>query len=181
MFPLSYKPNGYPTRTLNTERLILRLVSVEDAPFILELYNHPDFYRFVGDKQIRTLDEAQRYIELNMLHMQKLKGVSLLVVETKDDNQPIGICGLVKRDTLTALDIGYGYLPTAYGKGYAIEAAKAVVKFARDGMNIENLVAITKNDNIRSISLLKKLGFQYQRVEQQYDNGRTLQLYSMKL
>ncbi|MGR5469870.1 GNAT family N-acetyltransferase, partial [Vibrio astriarenae] len=86
-------------RTLNTERLILRLVSVEDAPFILELYNHPDFYRFVGDKQIRTLDEAQRYIELNMLHMQKLKGVSLLVVETKDDNQPIGICGLVKRDT----------------------------------------------------------------------------------
>ncbi|MGR5067423.1 MULTISPECIES: GNAT family N-acetyltransferase [Vibrio] len=168
-------------RTLNTERLILRLVSVEDAPFILELYNHPDFYRFVGDKQIRTLDEAQRYIELNMLHMQKLKGVSLLVVETKDDNQPIGICGLVKRDTLTALDIGYGYLPTAYGKGYAIEAAKAVVKFARDGMNIENLVAITKNDNIRSISLLKKLGFQYQRVEQQYDNGRTLQLYSMKL
>ncbi|MGR5450177.1 GNAT family N-acetyltransferase [Vibrio sp. PNB22_3_1] len=168
-------------RTLNTERLILRLVSVEDAPFILELYNHPDFYRFVGDKQIRTLDEAQRYIELNMLHMEKLKGVSLLVVETKDDNQPIGICGLVKRDTLTALDIGYGYLPTAYGKGYAIEAAKAVVKFARDGMNIENLVAITKNDNIRSISLLKKLGFQYQRVEQQYDNGRTLQLYSMKL
>ncbi|MGR5520121.1 GNAT family N-acetyltransferase [Vibrio sp. PNB22_4_2] len=168
-------------RTLNTERLILRLVSVEDAPFILELYNHPDFYRFVGDKQIRTLDEAQRYIELNMLHMQKLKGVSLLVVETKDDNQPIGICGLVKRDTLTALDIGYGYLPTAYGKGYAIEAAKAVVKFARDGMNIENLVAITKNDNIRSISLLKKLGFQYQRVEQQYDNGRTLQLCSMKL
>ncbi|MGR5134554.1 GNAT family N-acetyltransferase [Vibrio alfacsensis] len=168
-------------KTLTTERLTLRLVSVDDAPFILNLYNHPDFYRFVGDKQIRTLEEAQRYIELNMLRMQKLKGVSLLVVETKDDNQPIGICGLVKRDTLTAFDIGYGYLPTAYGKGYAIEAAKAVVKFAHDGMNIENLVAITNNDNIRSIRLLKKLGFQYQRVEQQYDNGRTLQLYSMKL
>lgn len=122
-------------KTLTTARLTLRLVSVDDAPFILNLYNHPDFYRFVGDKQIRTLEEAQRYIELNMLRMQKLKGVSLLVVETKDDNQPIGICGLVKRDTLTAFDIGYGYLPTAYGKGYAIEAAKAVVKFARDGMN----------------------------------------------
>ncbi|CAE6924314.1 Acetyltransferase (GNAT) domain [Vibrio sp. B1REV9] len=168
-------------RTLNTERLILRLVSVEDAPFILELYNQPDFYRFVGDKQIRSLEEAERYIQDNMLRMQERKGVSLLVVETKVDNQPIGICGLVKRDTLTAFDIGYGYLPDAYGKGYAIEAARAVIRHARDGMQIENLVAITNNDNHRSISLLGKLGFQYERIEQTYDNGRTLQLYTMAL
>ncbi len=168
-------------RTLNTERLILRLVSVEDAPFILELYNQPDFYRFVGDKQIRSLEEAERYIQDNMLRMQERTGVSLLVVETKVDNQPIGICGLVKRDTLTAFDIGYGYLPDAYGKGYAIEAARAVIRHARDGMQIGNLVAITNNDNHRSISLLGKLGFQYERIEQTYDNGRTLQLYSMAL
>ncbi|MGR5236024.1 GNAT family N-acetyltransferase [Vibrio alfacsensis] len=168
-------------KTLTTERLTLRLVSVDDAPFILMLYNHPDFYRFVGDKQIRTIEEAQRYIEENMQRMQKRKGVSLLVVETKTDNQQIGICGLVKRDTLTAFDIGYGYLPSAYGKGYAIEAAQAVVEFARDGMNIEDLVAITNNDNVRSIRLLEKLGFQFERVEQQYDNGRTLQLYSKRL
>ncbi|WP_045456950.1 GNAT family N-acetyltransferase [Vibrio campbellii] len=168
-------------KTLITERLTLRLVSVEDAPFILELYNQPDFYRFVGDKQIRTIEEAERYIEDNMLRMQELKGVSLLVVETKHEQQPIGICGLVKRDTLTAFDIGYGYLPSAYGKGYAAEAARVVVDFARDEMKIENLVAITNNDNIRSISLLEKLGFQFERVEQTYDNGRTLQLYTMKL
>ncbi|AXY03047.1 N-acetyltransferase [Vibrio alfacsensis] len=168
-------------RTLYTERLILRLVSVEDAPFILELYNQPDFYRFVGDKQIRSLEEAERYIQDNMLRMQERKGVSLLVVETKANNQPIGICGLVKRDTLTAFDIGYGYLPAAYGKGYAIEAAQAVMRHARDGMQIENLVAITNNDNHRSISLLGKLGFQFERVEQTYDNGRTLQLYTMAL
>ncbi len=98
-------------KTLTTKRLTLRLVSVEDAPFILELYNQPDFYRFVGDKQIRTLEEAKRYIQDNMLRMQELKGVSLLVVETNHDKQPVGICGLVKRDTLTAFDIGYGYLP----------------------------------------------------------------------
>ncbi|BCN26167.1 GNAT family N-acetyltransferase [Vibrio alfacsensis] len=168
-------------RTLYTERLILRLVSVEDAPFILELYNQPDFYRFVGDKQIRSLEEAERYIQDNMLRMQERKGVSLLVVETKANNQPIGICGLVKRDTLTAFDIGYGYLPAAYGKGYAIEAAQAVMRHARDGMQIENLVAITNNDNLRSISLLGKLGFQFERVEQTYDNVRTLQLYTMAL
>ncbi|MGI9946457.1 GNAT family N-acetyltransferase [Vibrio hyugaensis] len=168
-------------KTLITERLTLRLVSVEDASFILELYNQPDFYRFVGDKQIRSVEEAQRYIQENMLHMQESKGVSLLVVEMKADNQPIGICGLVKRDTLTAFDIGYGYLPHAYGKGYAIEAAAAVVEFARDEMRIENLVAITNNDNIRSISLLEKLGFQFERIEQTYDNGRTLQLYTMTL
>ncbi|YCO02186.1 GNAT family N-acetyltransferase [Vibrio sp. VNB-15] len=168
-------------KTIITERLTLRLVSVDDAPFILELYNHPDFYRFVGDKQIRSIEDSQRYIQENMLHMQEVKGVSLLVVETKSDHTPIGICGLVKRDTLTAFDIGYGYLPAAYGKGYAIEAAMAVVDFARDDMKIENLVAITNNDNIRSISLLEKLGFQFERVEQTYDNGRTLQLYTMKL
>ncbi|WP_447472138.1 GNAT family N-acetyltransferase [Vibrio harveyi] len=168
-------------KTLTTKRLTLRLVSVEDAPFILELYNQPDFYRFVGDKQIRTLEEAKRYIQDNMLRMQELKGVSLLVVETNHDKQPVGICGLVKRDTLTAFDIGYGYLPSAYGKGYAKEAASVVVDFARKEMNIENLVAITNNDNIRSISLLEKLGFQFGRVEQTYDNGRTLQLYTKEL
>ncbi|HDM8195612.1 TPA: GNAT family N-acetyltransferase [Vibrio harveyi] len=168
-------------KTLTTKRLTLRLVSVEDAPFILELYNQPDFYRFVGDKQIRTLEEAKRYIQDNMLRMQELKGVSLLVVETNHDKKPVGICGLVKRDTLTAFDIGYGYLPSAYGKGYAKEAASVVVDFAREEMNIENLVAITNNDNIRSISLLEKLGFQFERVEQTYDNGRTLQLYTKEL
>ncbi|EMD1174439.1 GNAT family N-acetyltransferase [Vibrio harveyi] len=168
-------------KTLTTKRLTLRLVSVEDAPFILELYNQQDFYRFVGDKQIRTLEEAKRYIQDNMLRMQELKGVSLLVVETNHDKQPVGICGLVKRDTLTAFDIGYGYLPSAYGKGYAKEAASVVVDFAREEMNIENLVAITNNDNIRSISLLEKLGFQFERVEQTYDNGRTLQLYTKEL
>ncbi|ELE7131114.1 GNAT family N-acetyltransferase [Vibrio harveyi] len=168
-------------KTLTTKRLTLRLVSVEDAPFILELYNQPDFYRFVGDKQIRTLEEAKRYIQDNMLRMQELKGVSLLVVETNHDKQPVGICGLVKRDTLTAFDIGYGYLPSAYGKGYAKEAASVVVDFAREEMNIENLVAITNNDNIRSISLLEKLGFQFERVEQTYDNGRILQLYTKEL
>ncbi|MDW3189510.1 GNAT family N-acetyltransferase, partial [Vibrio sp. Vb0932] len=84
-------------KTLTTERLILRLVSVDDAPFILELYNHPDFYRFVGDKQMRTDYEAVRYIKENMLRMEEKKGVSLLVVEDKQTKQPLGICGLVKR------------------------------------------------------------------------------------
>ncbi len=168
-------------KTINTERLTLRLVSVDDAFFILELYNHPDFYRFVGDKQMRTVEEAKRYIQDNMLRMQELKGVSLLVVETKQNRIPIGICGLVKRDTLTEYDIGYGYLPGAHGKGYALEAARAVVDFARVDMKLDNLFAIYNNDNTRSISLLKKLGFEFQRVEQTYDNGRALELYSLVL
>ncbi|MCR9549327.1 MULTISPECIES: GNAT family N-acetyltransferase [Vibrio diabolicus subgroup] len=168
-------------KTLITERLILRLVSVDDAPFILELYNHPDFYRFVGDKQIRTEYEAARYIKENMLRMQKVKGVSLLVVEKKDDGQPIGICGLVKRDTLQHYDLGYGFLPSAYGCGYGVESATVVLEYAREEMKLDKLAAITNNDNIRSISLLKKLGFEFERVEQQYDNGRTLELYTMTL
>ncbi|EJT3519463.1 GNAT family N-acetyltransferase [Vibrio parahaemolyticus] len=168
-------------KTLTTERLILRLVSVDDAPFILDLYNHPDFYRFVGDKQMRTDYEAARYIKENMLRMEEKKGVSLLVVEDKQTKQPLGICGLVKRDTLIAYDIGYGFLPSAYGQGFAIEAAKAVIEYAKQAMQLSQLVAITNNDNIRSISLLKKLGFEFERVEQQYDNGRTLELYTLQL
>ncbi|EGR1274659.1 N-acetyltransferase [Vibrio parahaemolyticus] len=168
-------------KTLTTERLILRLVSVDDAPFILELYNHPDFYRFVGDKQMRTDYEAVRYIKENMLRMEEKKGVSLLVVEDKQTKQPLGICGLVKRDTLNVYDIGYGFLPSAYGQGFAIEAAKAVIEYAKQAMQLSQLVAITNNDNIRSISLLKKLGFEFERVEQQYDNGRTLELYTLQL
>lgn len=168
-------------KTLTTERLILRLVSVDDAPFILELYNHPDFYRFVGDKQMRTDYEAIRYIKENMLRMEEKKGVSLLVVEDKQTKQPLGICGLVKRDTLNTYDIGYGFLPSAYGQGFAIEAAKAVIEYAKQAMQLSQLVAITNNDNIRSISLLKKLGFEFERVEQQYDNGRTLELYTLQL
>ncbi|EIV8661637.1 GNAT family N-acetyltransferase [Vibrio parahaemolyticus] len=168
-------------KTLTTERLILRLVSVDDAPFILELYNHPDFYRFVGDKQMRTDYEAVRYIKENMLRMEEKKGVSLLVVEDKQTKQPLGICGLVKRDILNAYDIGYGFLPSAYGQGFAIEAAKAVIEYAKQAMQLSQLVAITNNDNIRSISLLKKLGFEFERVEQQYDNGRTLELYTLQL
>ncbi|EGQ7738179.1 GNAT family N-acetyltransferase [Vibrio parahaemolyticus] len=168
-------------KTLTTERLILRLVSVDDAPFILELYNHPDFYRFVGDKQMRTDYEAVRYIKENMLRMEEKKGVSLLVVEDKQTKQPLGICGLVKRDTLNTYDIGYGFLPSAYGQGFAIEAAKAVIEYAKQAMQLSQLVAITNNDNIRSISLLKKLGFEFERVEQQYDNGRTLELYTLQL
>ncbi|EGU0165022.1 GNAT family N-acetyltransferase [Vibrio parahaemolyticus] len=168
-------------KTLTTERLILRLVSVDDAPFILELYNHPDFYRFVGDKQMRTDYEAVRYIKENMLRMEEKKGVSLLVVEDKQTKQPLGICGLVKRCTLNAYDIGYGFLPSAYGQGFAIEAAKAVIEYAKQAMQLSQLLAITNNDNIRSISLLKKLGFEFERVEQQYDNGRTLELYTLQL
>ncbi|PFG58146.1 RimJ/RimL family protein N-acetyltransferase [Vibrio sp. ES.051] len=168
-------------KTLITERLKLRLVSVDDAPFILELYNHPDFYRFVGDKQIRTTDEAARYIQQNMLRMQELKGVSLLVVETQGNGRPIGICGLVKRDTLNDYDLGYGFLPSAYEQGFGIEAAQATLTYAKEEMQLEKLVAITNNDNSRSISLLKKLGFEFERVEQQYDNGRTLELYITKL
>ncbi|MDW1828053.1 GNAT family N-acetyltransferase, partial [Vibrio sp. Vb0937] len=103
------------------------------------------------------------------------------VVEDKQTKQPLGICGLVKRDTLNAYDIGYGFLPSAYGQGFAIEASKAVVEYAKQVMQLSQLVAITNNDNIRSISLLKKLGFEFERVEQQYDNGRTLELYTLQL
>ena len=168
-------------QAVETARLRLRMITPHDTAFIQRLYSSEDFLRYIGDKEITDTDKAVEYIENNILKMHQEKGVCLLVVEIKDSSTPIGVCGLIKRDTLESHDIGYGFVPEVYGQGFALEAAQAIIEQAKHNADIDHLVAITTSDNIRSIALLTKLGFVFERVEDVISESVNLNLYGFSL
>ncbi|WP_407333674.1 GNAT family N-acetyltransferase [Enterovibrio sp. 27052020O] len=144
---------------LETERLTLRLFNEKDAPFIHRLYNTDGFLEFVGDKNIRSDIDAAVYLRASLMPMYAQTNMGLFAVEEKQSGQPIGTCGLIKRDTLDDIDLGYGFLPTHEGMGYASEAAIAVLDLAKSALKLTQIVAITHPHNARSVALLKRLGF----------------------
>ncbi|MDN2669038.1 GNAT family N-acetyltransferase [Vibrio sp. 14N.309.X.WAT.E.F5] len=168
-------------QAVETARLRLRMITPQDAAFIQRLYSSEDFLRYIGDKENTDTDKAVEYIENNILKMHQEKGVCLLVVEIKDSSTPIGVCGLIKRDNLESHDIGYGFVPEVYGQGFALEAAQAIMEQAKHNADIDHLVAITTSDNIRSIALLTKLGFVFERVEETINESVNLNLYGLSL
>ena len=146
---------------LETERLILRWLSAEDAAFILELVNDPAWLRFIGDRGVRTLEDARGYILNGPVAMYQRVGFGLYLVELKHSATPIGICGLIERVGLEDIDIGFAFLPAFCGQGYAYEAASAIMTYAQDTVGLDRVVAITAPDNQRSITLLTKLGLSF--------------------
>ena len=164
-------------KILETERLLLRTVELGDAQFYLELVNDPSWLRYIGDKGIRTLADAQASIEQGPLAMQQRLGHSLYLVELKDGAVPIGLCGLIKRDTLPDVDIGYAYRPAFWGRGYAYEAAAAVLALARDQLHLPRLLGITDPDNYDSIHLLQKLGLRLVSMQPLEPGGRATHLF----
>ncbi len=147
-----------------TERLLLRRLTVEDAAFIRELVNEPAWLQFIGDRGVRTIDDARRYITTGPQAMYERFGFGLYLAALKEDAAPIGICGLLKRDTLSDVDIGFALLQRFGGRGYACEAAEAVVAHARDELGLRRLVAIASPKNHRSLRLLEKLGLRFERM-----------------
>jgi RimJ/RimL family protein N-acetyltransferase len=147
---------------IETERLRLRRLASDDAAFILRLLNEPSFIENIGDKGARTLDDAVSYILNGPVASYERFGFGLYLVELKESGVAIGMCGLLKRDTLDDVDIGYAYLPEFWSKGYALEAASAVMDYARDRLGLKRVVAITSLDNQSSIRLLEKIGFRYE-------------------
>ena len=147
---------------LRTERLRLRTVQEEDANFYLELVNDPDFIEHIGDLGLRTVEDARRALRDGPLAMHALRGHSLYVVERLEDGTAVGLSGLIKRDSLDDVDIGYAFLPRWRGQGYALEAGHGVVRHAR-ALGLRRLVAITSPGNIASIGLLLKLGLRFER------------------
>jgi len=141
-----------------TARLILRQLNSRDARFILELLNDPSFIRFIGDKGARTLDDARQYIAEGPVTSYRNNGFGLYLVQVKDTSEQIGMCGLVKRDALLDVDIGFAFLPEFWSKGYALEACKAVMNLATAAFGIQRVVAITSTDNEASMRLLRKIG-----------------------
>lgn len=151
-------------KVLDTERLQLRHLDGDDAGFMLELLNEPDYLRYIGDKGVRSLAEAREFIIKKMAISYHANGFGLYLVELKSSGKPLGICGLVKREGLEDIDIGFAFLEAHRSKGYALESASAIMTYARDTIGLPRIVAITAPDNASSIALLEKLGLKYEKT-----------------
>ena len=149
---------------LETERLNLRQLTTGDAAFILELLNDPSFLTNIGDRGVRTLEDAAQYILRGPVDSYERHGFGFWLVELKDARAPIGICGLVKRDVLPGADIGYAFLPRYRSQGYAYESASAVMRYAHGVLGLKRLLAIVNMDNAASIRVLEKLGLKFERT-----------------
>jgi len=163
---------------LETERLSLRRLTVDDAEFILALLNEPSFLRYIGDKKVRNLDDARQYILNGPVGSYERHGFGLNCVELRESHTPIGMCGLLKRDELPDPDIGFALLPDFWSKGFAFEAAQAVLKDARERLQLQRILAITSLDNEASINLLQRLGFSFDEVVQMAPDREPLRLFS---
>ncbi|MEM6783886.1 MAG: GNAT family N-acetyltransferase [Bacteroidota bacterium] len=144
---------------LTTERLTLRHLTDADAPFLVRLLNEPPFMRYIGDRGVRTEAEARAYLRTGRWARYADVGHGLYAVERQADGVPLGICGLLKRDTLDAPDLGFALLQEHWGHGYAHEAARAVLAQEAPALGLGRVLAITVPDNAASIALLKRLGF----------------------
>ncbi len=163
---------------LETDRLVLRRMVLEDADFMLKLLNEPSFRLFIGDRGVRTEDDARAYISSGPINSYERFGFGLYLTELKTDGRPIGICGLLKRESLEDADIGFALLPEFWSNGYASESARAVMAYARDTLGLDRVVAVTTPDNHGSIRVLEKLGMKFERTARLVEGGPELELYA---
>src|SRR5450432_943852 len=148
---------------LKTDRLIISNLILNDASFILELVNTPGWLQFIGDRGIKNTTDAENYIINGPMASYEKNGYGLYLVTLKDTAAPIGICGILKRDTLEYEDIGFALLPEYTGNGYALEAAAAVIVYAKQTLGLKKIAAITLEANHRSVNLLTKLGLVFEK------------------
>jgi len=166
---------------LETERLLLRQLTTEDATFMFELLNDPSFIRNIGDRNIRTIDDACAYIVNGPVKSYEKNGFGLYLVILKETNESIGICGLIRRESLEDVDIGYALLPKFWSKGYAVEAAQATKAYAKDVVGLKRLVAIVDPVNVGSIRVLEKIGLRYENMVQLSADDIELKLFGAEL
>jgi RimJ/RimL family protein N-acetyltransferase len=162
---------------LETERLVLRRMTADDAEFILRLVNEPSFIRFIGDKGVRNHTDAVQYIETGPVANYARFGFGQYLVELKENRVPIGMCGLTKKDSLPDVDVGFAFLPAFWSKGYAFEAAAAVKAYAKDVLGIDRLVAVTIPDNESSIKLLDRIGLRFERMIRLSEDASEIKLF----
>ena len=163
---------------LQTGRLRIReLDSDADAAFVCELLNTPKFLKYIGDRGVRTVDEAREFIESRYRQSYRNHGYGLYLVEVVRDQMPIGICGFVRREALDGPDIGFAFLPEHESRGYGYEAAQAMMSYGREVVGFDRVLAITSLDNHASIRLLGKLGFQFESLRDSPE-GEQIRLFS---
>ena len=164
---------------LETERLSLRQFTADDAEFIFELVNEPSFIQNIGDRGVRTLSDAVRYIEAGPISSYARNGFGLYLVQLKESGESIGMCGLIKRDALDDVDIGYAFLPKFWSKGYAFESALAVREQGRR-LGLKRIVGITDPTNAGSIRVLEKIGLTFEKMIRLSANDIELKLFAIE-
>ena len=166
---------------IETERLQLRKLTLDDAGLMLHVWNDPAFVRHVGDRGIRTVKDACAAMRKGALHLYDAYGFGPYRMALRDDDTPIGICGLFRREGLDEPDIGYSTLPDFCGQGYAFEAATAVIAYARSELALDRLIAIISPTNDASIGLIRKLGFEFERMHTMPDDEDEICVYGKSL
>jgi RimJ/RimL family protein N-acetyltransferase len=164
---------------IETERLVLRQFTLQDSAFILNLLNTEGWLRYIGDRNIKTTQQAEDYLNNGPLKSYKINGFGLGLVALKPDGKPIGMCGLIKRDYLDHVDIGFAFLPDFIGKGYAYEIAKRTLQYGFEQLQQDKILAITLPENSASIRLLSKLGLAYEQTFISKDINEALAIYGL--
>ena len=163
---------------IETERVILRKFTIDDAAFMLETLNTPTWLRFIGDRNVKTLEEAENYLLNGNIRSYQEYGFGFYVVVIKETQESIGICGIVKREGLEDVDIGFAFFQQFMGKGYGYEAGSATLNYALNDLKIKKIVAIVDPENVVSIALLKKIGLQFEKMIQLSPKGIELMLFA---
>lgn len=166
-------------KILETERLMLRHVTNDDAEFVLDLLNQPSFKKFIGDRGVRTIEQAREYIKTRFTRSYQDNGFGLYLVELKQGSVPTGLCGFVKRAELADPDVGFALLPQYEKAGYAFESAAAVMQYGKETLHFTRVLAITTLDNESSGRLLGKIGLVFEREIEMGDE--VLRLFSSEL
>lgn len=166
-------------KILETERLIIREIIESDAEFILDLLNQPSFIKYIGDRNVRTIEDAKNFLETRYRKSYADNGYGLFLVESKESGTSLGICGFVKRDNFQYADIGFAFLPQFEKRGYALESAAAMMKYGKEILGFEEVLAITTQDNESSGKLLNKLGFKFDELIEM-PNNEVLKLFSWR-
>jgi [ribosomal protein S5]-alanine N-acetyltransferase len=151
-------------RVLETERLFLRRFTLDDAAFILTLVNDPAWLEHIGDRNVRNLDDARAYLRKGAMDMYERVGFGMYVMELRETGEAVGTCGLIRRPALEDVDIGFALLPQFRGQGLALEAARAVLDYARTVVGLNRVVAIVSAANRRSIRILESIGMRFERT-----------------
>jgi len=166
---------------LETQRLLLRHLSTNDSEFLIELLNDPTFIQNIGDRGVRTIADAHAYVRNGPAASYAKNGFGLSLVILKETSESIGICGLIKRDALEDVDIGYAFLPRYWSMGYAVESTLAVKKYAKDVIGLKRVVAIVDPNNFSSIRVLEKIGFTFEKMVRLSEDDIDLKLFATTL
>lgn len=163
---------------LETERLLLRRFTLDDAPFILTLVNDPAWLEHIGDRNVHSLDDARAYLRRGAMDMYERVGFGMYVMELRETGEAVGTCGLIRREGLEDVDLGFAMLPRHRGKGLALEAARAVLQYATGTLGMDRVVAIVSGANDRSIRILEAIGMRFEKKVRLPGDDEDVPLYA---